>query len=174
MEDVVYLSTERAIYALNRLTGREWWRFEYQDDLPGSNRRVLGMPVASQDRVYLLVGDRYGEQRELIYALDRVTGDFQWKVELDGVAQQGALATDGQRLFFYEEEAGDELTYGERVVALDAEGGEVEWQFEDFADEVEPSCYPLLSPLVAAGGMVYVPCYGKLYALDGVTGERFH
>lgn len=172
MEDVVYLSTERAIYALNLLTGREWWRFEYQDDVPDSNRCVLGMPVISQDRVYFLVGERYGEQGDLIYALDRVRGGFQWKVELDGVAQEGALATDGQRLFLFEMQTGEELTYGQRVVALDAERGEIEWRFEDFADEVEPSCYPLLSPLVAAGGVVYVPCYSKLYALNGLTGER--
>jgi len=173
-EDVVYLSAERAIYALNLLTGREWWRFEYQDDVPGSNHRVLGMPVVSQDRVYFLVGERYGEQGDLIYALDRVTGEFQRKVELDGVAQEGALATDGQRLFFFEMQTGEELTYGQRVVALDAERGEIEWRFEDLADEVEPSCYPLLSPLVTAQGIVYVPCFSKLYALDGVTGERFH
>jgi len=171
MEDVVYLSTERAIYALNLLTGGEWWRFEYQDDVPDSNRRVLGMPGVSQDRVYFLVGERYGEQGDLIYALDRVTGDFQWKVELDGVAQEGALATDGERLFFYEMQF--EETYSrERVVALDARVGEVEWQFEDLTERTNLHCYPLLSPLVAARGIVYVPCIGRLYALDGLTGER--
>jgi hypothetical protein len=104
-----------------------------------------GSLAAVDGRVYLRSGGR-------MYALDGADGSQLW--------ERGDLHGSGTPAFA----DGRVYVAGERLTALDADTGEVDWS-ETFGDEAS------VSTPVAAFGTVYVTAEETLYAFDGADGS---
>ena len=140
------------LYSLDADTGDVEWSFD-----PGEN--------SSMRRYGPLVYDGlvYASADETFYAFDSNDGEIIW--EHDGSVQDHPIAVDG--LVYTTDDRGASTTANDRVVALDAATGEVEWG------------YTVNNPprLTVDNGIVYgagrqTDANGTLYALDAQTGEE--
>ena len=139
------------LYSLDADTGDVEWSFD-----PGEN--------SSMRRYGPLVYDGlvYASADETLYAFDPDDGAVIW--EHDGSVQDHPITVDG--LLYTTDDRGASTTANDRVVALDAATGEVEWG------------YTVNNPprLTVDNGTVYgagrqIDANGNLYALDAQTGE---
>ena len=84
--DVVFASAEesRALYALDRATGRELWRYT------GAGEELNGSPSVTLDTVFV------GSNDHFLHAVDRTTGAFKFKIKTcANVFSSAAIADDG-------------------------------------------------------------------------------
>lgn len=185
------------LYAMNRETGEERWRFE----MP-SETEATGLPAVREETAYI-PGDDY-----TLYAVDTETGDEKWQVTpiqkggpgpIPSVAnglvyiavtedQMGEMRalnpTDGSIAWRHEieswlfppvavtEQSVFAVGGGDRglVTAVDAETGERQWQ-QSFEDVLRLVTVAVGSENVYAGSM-WAGDGAPVYALDQATGEQ--
>jgi len=185
------------LYAMNRETGEERWRFE----MP-SETEATGLPAVREETAYV-PGDDY-----TLYAVDTETGDEKWQVtpiQKDGPGpipsvanglvyiaatedQMGEIRainpTDGSIAWRHEidswlfppvavtEQRVFAVGGGDRglVTAVDAETGEGQWQ-QSFEDVPRLVTVAVGSENVYAGSM-WANDDAPVYALDQATGEQ--
>jgi lipocalin/outer membrane protein assembly factor BamB len=145
---------------------QQLWRVELGPSYSG--------PVLSDELVFTT--ETRGESDEVVYALDRTTGDERWRAEWKGsmkvpffAASNGSWirstpAYDGERLYV----AG----IRDVLICLDAKSGDKVWQVdfvEKFGSSV-PAFGFVCSPLVD-NNAVYVQAGGGVAKLDKLNGE---
>ena len=147
-DGVVYaVSYKDFIYALNAESGDLLWKFESESDLYPPLTVAGGIVHAE------------GAGGEL-FALDAYTGE---RLRNDERVSAASLLSDGVR---YTSVLGsDGLSLNVR--AIDESSGELMWE----ADVRRSSWLPLLFPLTASGGNVYVSDADTVHALDSTTGK---
>lgn len=126
----------------------------------GDHSRIRTTPIVDTDTVYIAGGEGAGKYH--LFALDRKSGDKQWKHELSYESSSSPIL-DGGMIYL-----GDN---GNTVWAIDATSGHPEWQF-DAPDRIN-GC----SPAVADGTVYVVSGFsphetGQLHALDSRTGTE--
>lgn len=189
VDEVVYIATDHACYALDLQTGQLIW-----ESATGEQDAFMGAPAYENGVIYTTAGKR-------LLALDSESGTEIWDTELatpflalavaDGFVYVGNmdrsfLAYDqntGQEVWKFEAGgefwsapaiAGDILYAGnidKYIYALNSGTGEMLWSFETGGDAV--------SEPILADGVVYVSDSSHLfpsgtrhlYALDAITGE---
>ena len=156
-DGVVYAgSYEGFVYALNAETGELLWKFETENDqnLPPEVALVNPPPTVADGIVYV---ERAGGE---LFALDAHTGERLWN---DEPVYADSLLSDGIRYMPDLDLDAPSLN----VRAIDEGTGEVRWETE----VVLSSELPLIFPLTATGGNVYVSDEFWVHALDSATGK---
>lgn len=116
--------------------------------------QVNATPVLADGTLY--VGDgRPTDDDGTLYALDPVTGETSWRLDLAGPVLGGTVVDDG--LLF--------VAAGIDFVALRPDGTEV-WRFEGNAD------LQFASPTVANGFVYFGSDSGRLFKIDALSSER--
>ena len=129
------------IYALS-LNGDVKWEFE-------TNAAIWATPVMNGSRLYVV------SQDHTLYALNPVTGDLIWSLDL-GAATVNSPALDENGMLYIG-------TFGSKVIAIDAAAGKIAW-------EVETRDWVWGSPVIGEDGILYVTDLGaNLYAIDTET-----
>ena len=151
-DGVVYaVSYEDFIYALDAESGDLLWKFE-------SESSDLSEPLTVAGGILYAAGARpQGAGRES-FALDAYTGE---RLRDSEPASAGSLLSDGIRYTSVPD------SDGLNVRAIDDSSGELMWE----ADVRRSSWLPLLFPLTASGGNVYVSDGDTVHALDSTTGK---
>ncbi|MDQ2055527.1 PQQ-binding-like beta-propeller repeat protein [Halobellus sp. H-GB7] len=147
------------LYALDKQTGEEVWRFD-------TGGRTKSTPAIADGTIYVPVPDNGN-----VFAVDVETGQRQWNRVVDGLAGQTSVTVaDGTVIVL------GQTTYGcypcrqkAAVVALDAEDGELEWDtmVNDMNHDI-----PQRAPAVANGKVYITVRSGGLYAFDIESGEK--
>ena len=147
-DGVVYAgSYEGVVYALNAETGELLWRFE---------AGVLNPPPTVAGGVVYL--EKAGEG---LWGLDASTGEVLWK---DETIYEELLLGDGALYIPIWRIDGD---FSVNIRAIDDSSGDLRWE----ADVPRSSELPLIFPLTATGGNVYVSDEFWVHALDLTTGN---
>lgn len=165
-DEVVYVpgsGDPGLIHAVDIQSGDQRWQFE-----PAGY--ASSAPALADGTLYI------GTWGKRFYAIDAATGDEQWSrhighrfgssspVVVDGTVYVGTIG-DGPLVVSGPED--EEEFEACAFLALDAETGEVQWQYRDFGErENIESC-----PAVADGRVVFGAESG-LYALDAATGDE--
>ena len=146
--DFVYiLSASGTLYALDRLTGTEWWVEQV-----GNNDRFSPIVVSS---VVYVVSNSLATEESTVYALNAMSGQRKWLYQAKALATAPLVAAQGSIYLG--------TKYGTLYV-LDAASGQRKWSYS-----VGSSIYS--SPAVS-NGVVYVGSdSGYLYALDANSGR---
>ena len=104
-DGVLYFTCwNRKTYALDARSGEVIWI-----SAPTKKRSPMSAPLVSSDKVYLVAHDRY------VYALDRATGQEQWRTQLPRRSEVQPLLVDGMLYV---------AARDHHVYALDADTGE--------------------------------------------------
>ncbi len=155
------------IYALDKETGGEKWRFE--------SEYSMGQPVVYDNTVF--VGSPPGNSGAgggILYALDAETGEERWRFESEysmgqPVVYDNTVFVGGSR---YSHEGAEGL-----ILALNRETGKEKWRFKPMLD-AGPPVYADGALYFISGDTEYVfeqhsPIYeGYLYSLDAGTGKE--
>ncbi|WP_235920706.1 PQQ-binding-like beta-propeller repeat protein [Natronorubrum halalkaliphilum] len=136
---ILYHARGVELYALNVETGEHEWIVK------GENVMHSGNPAVANGKVYITSAD------EQLYAYDAESGDEIWTVETTTQVETSPAVTD-KKVYF-----GD----NQRVAAVNAESGEIEWDIDIAIPESE---------VVIADGVVYLANSLGLTALDSNTG----
>ena len=144
------------VYALDADTGELLWRFETENDqnLPPDVALVNPPPTVADGILYVV---RAGGE---LFALDAYTGERLWN---DEPVYADSLLSDGIRYMPDLDFDASNLN----VRAIDESSGELRWETEVALS----SELPLLFPLTATGGNVYVSDDYQVHALDSTTGK---
>jgi outer membrane protein assembly factor BamB len=145
------------LFALDRLTGREVWRF----DDGGELKRVFSAPCLADGRLYF--GEGFHEDSNCrVLCVDATTGRKVWQFATQSHTESGPCVADGWVFIG----AGDDGMY-----CLDAATGEQVWHFTGLHID---------GGLTVAGGRVFAGSYAapgnrfdatELFCLDAATGE---
>jgi len=152
-----------SVYALDRQTGRQVWKFKTH--LPPQWAAmmfgVVGCPAVSKDGKHVY----FGASDARVYALDAGSGQLEWSHPI-GADVSAPVAVGSDNTIY----AAGWTGTGAGLVALDGRTGEEKWRFS-------PEDVRRLDTLAASspalwGGMVYVGSLdGSLYAVDASTGK---
>ena len=148
-DGVVYVgSNDHRVYALDAATGNELWSLTTGDV-------VVSVPTVADGVVYVGSNDNH------LHALDADTGEKLWSYDT-GSWVQYSPAVSGGKVYLSARVDGDH-----RVVALDAQSGDVVWTAE------EPRAFDAEAAPAVAGNLVYTAGdeYGEFHALDAATGR---
>jgi outer membrane protein assembly factor BamB len=147
------------LYALDKQTGEEVWRFD-------TGGRTKSTPAIADGTIYVPV-----PANSNVFAVDTETGQRQWNRVVDGLAGETSVTvTDGTVILL------GQTTYGcypcrqkATVVTLDAKDGELEWHttVNDMDHDI-----PQRAPAVANGKIYITVRSGGLYAFDAESGEK--
>lgn len=180
-ENNVYINsaTDETIYALNKRTGEEEWRFK-------SHQYMFGMPVVGKKIVV------FSSKGGFLYGLDKYSGQLRWrqwvgqhdnkKIEDDIVYYKNGKGN----LYTLDSQTGKEKwNYSKKefvvnggkiylvtstfensgqLIILDRQTGEINWQFN--------SPGTINYPPQINNGMIYLGSGGNLYALDAQDGQE--
>jgi eukaryotic-like serine/threonine-protein kinase len=189
IDDRVYIATDRALYALDLLSGELQW-----ETPTGNEDSFMGAPAYEEDIIYTTVGKHLlavdntsgkelwriqhnepftalavanqmiyvGNFDGFFYAFDQETGAEKWKFQSGGIFWAGP-AVEGDIVYA----GNDDVVY-----ALKAQTGEQRWKFQMAGNGV--------SDLTISDGVVYVSDSSHefprgprhLYALDAASGEE--
>jgi outer membrane protein assembly factor BamB len=139
---VVFGGRDGYVYALDRQTGQERWRFNHEVSW------AISSPALQDGTVFTGTSDG-----RFFQALDLATGQEQWRFDTQGVSWSSPALAGGVVYF------GDSAGY---VYALDAATGALKWKYETQG--------PVFASPVVDEGVVYVGSDdGRLYALAGDT-----
>lgn len=141
-------STEKSgdfLYAVDRQTGQELWRFKTEGYVESSVTVVDGV-------VYFGSNDRY------LYAVDSHSGQMKWQLKTFGRITSSPAVTD-ERVYI--------TSHDRNLYAVDRHTGQEIWRFT--------TDWPISSSPVVAAGVVYFGgsgSNGPLYAIDNQTGQE--
>lgn len=148
-DDVVYVvNHEGTTFGVSAGSGEELWRAAPETE---GRAAALGAPTVSGEMVY--VPYHLG-----LYALDRRTGEVEWKIAEH--TPQGSPVSAGDTLYY--KHTGGSETVG--LVALDASTGEELWSTTVTGEG------SVVSP-VLAGGILHVAALYQVHAIDARTGD---
>jgi outer membrane protein assembly factor BamB len=146
------------LFALDRLTGREVWRFDHGGEL----KPVFSAPCLADGRLYF--GEGFHEDNNCrVLCVDAATGQKVWQFATQSHTESGPCVAGG-RVFIG---AGDDGLY-----CLDAATGEQVWHFTGLHVDGGPA---------VVGGRVFAGSYAapgnrfdatELFCLDATTGAR--
>lgn len=166
-----------SLLAIRIDTGEVAWKhqFTFPDVFSGGYQEGADADVGagpnlweSDGRALVGAGDKTGTY----YALDRDTGDIVWQTPMTGGSALGGVigtsAVDDERIYVGSN-VGDPVTHSPtgkaKILALDRDGGDLEWQ-----KEVEGAIY---APISVSPGVVYAATVaGTMYALDATDGTE--
>lgn len=142
-QESVY-ATAVDLYAFDRATGSELWRFS-------TRTSVETYPVAANGRIYT------ADEAGFVYAVHAETGDLDWRTNVGSSPESGGLAVTPRTVYYCGRDG---------LHALDTETGERRWQFETQAGAA--------SPTVADGTVYFGTALDgrSLYAIDTADGEE--
>jgi len=154
---IVYAGTlQRAVYALDALTGKPLWRHLIGTGRTYNLATASGVVIAASGYNGVAPAGYVGG----VYALDSRTGKLRWSVvtgPVIGLTVSGDVVYAGTAIK-------SNTTMG--VTALSAGTGELLWTF-DFPAQVD-----LAGGVAVAAGIVYVnSSHGEIFALDAKTGN---
>ncbi|WP_222919157.1 PQQ-binding-like beta-propeller repeat protein [Natrinema sp. SYSU A 869] len=180
----VYLGSNRGVIACEASTGDLEWtavlgEHVVETDNGPTWRTDWATPAVTADRVFTFdTNDGHRETRD-VYAVDRATGDHEWTAELaveDGWSLEGHVVAGRDRIFVsaldpHVSMGVDDTDWSgtERLFALDAATGAVEWEWELPRKTLSPPAY--------ADGTLYVGEWypdadtGRLHAVDATDGS---
>jgi polyvinyl alcohol dehydrogenase (cytochrome) len=166
-----------SIVAIRVDTGEIAWtrQFTFPDVFSGGYREGTDADVGAGPNLWeqdgrALVGA--GDKTGTYYALDRDTGEIVWQTKMTGGSALGGVigtsAVDDERIYVGSN-VGDPATNAPtgkaKVVALDRDGGAIEWE-----KEVEGAIY---APVSVSPGVVYAATVaGTMFALDATDGTE--
>ena len=165
VDGTLYVGSENdgGLYAVDAETGEMEWMFSASVGFQAS-------PTVVQNTVYVAGG-------EGIYAIDAETGSQIWVYDTDAILQSSPLVSDGRIFVGIDNPSVDGEPQEPFLLALDAETGELAWEFTDATGGIR------LSPTVS-DGTIYVgqgvhnggsgPFGGSdhvLYAIDADSGN---
>ena len=147
------------IYAFDRTTGNERWRYSPPDDFPGYN------PLMVDESGRLVAAGRY------LYLLDAATGELQWRRDL-GEQPFAPVLADGVAYLGTRDMSDDPEAAG-HAIAVNANTGELLWKHL-IPDAPPPN--PWGGGAVGRGGLtddlfVVAGGNGRVYGLDRELGE---
>jgi len=132
------------LYAVDRQTGQERWRFETGDS-------VFAFPPTIADGVIYFGSFDYN-----LYAVDIETGQEKWRFETRGKVDSSPAIVDGVAYFG---------SWDNNFYAVDIETGQEKWRFET-GGRVETS------PSVVDGAVYFGSWDDHFYAVDIETGQE--
>jgi outer membrane protein assembly factor BamB len=152
--DAVYIGSEDGfVYAFDRETGRERWKY-------AAGGAVNSSPALHGERVFA------GSANGFLHCLSRSTGKQLWRVEI------GADTTPkwGYEYFASSPAIADGVVYigsaTGRVYAVDETTGKLRWSSPQVGEKI------IASPAVAAGLVLIGSDAGRVYALDRRSGKE--
>jgi eukaryotic-like serine/threonine-protein kinase len=154
VENVVYVGSDRGLWALDAATGVAHWHFEVPEALPP--RAIETSPAVIDGVVYAV------SLHGVLYAVDAATGEERWRLET--IEEETVASAAGQSSPAVVDGVLYLGTADGYLAAIDAATGSVTWRAPlnpGFAIEASPA---------VADGMVYLS-YGGMRAIDAVTGE---
>jgi outer membrane protein assembly factor BamB len=154
---VAYVGTaQRAVYALNALTGRLLWRHLMDTGKTSCLATASGVVIAANGYNGVQPTGYIGG----VYGLDARTGKLLWNVDAAGAT---GLATAGD-VVYAATAIKTNLTGG--ITALSTGTGELLWTF-DFPANVD-----IQTGVAVVGNFVYTTTtHGEIYALNATTGD---
>jgi outer membrane protein assembly factor BamB len=150
VEGVVYSGGWHRLYALNATTGREIWKVRF-------NGEIVGMPVISDDTIYIGTNSLDGREVGAFYALDIKSGRGFWTIKAGDFGVGGGAAIEDGTIYIG--------TWAEGLCALEAKTGQKKWQYN-------PNGRGVVSSPAVAYNTVYFTTKGALYAVDSKTGRE--
>ena len=141
-------SRQWAVQALDAESGDIRW----QTSLEGQANRVFSSAAVGPQRLYFALGES-GNQ---IYALDKVSGEVDWKLEFleDGSGFEAGVVLAGEYLYA--------VTTNGRLYGLEAASGKVVWQHDLYTK--------VSSGIAVSGNMLYITGHnGAMYAFVSIT-----
>ena len=141
------LSSEAWLLALDRVTGRELWRFTIPRT--GSGIYVVGRPAVAGGRVILLTGGGYA------WGVNPATGTLAWSFATGATHAIGSQVEPGGDTVFIDGGEG-------HIYALRAADGSLIWKSGN-VDRV-------YNDMLITAGRVYVGSGGRMYVLGRTTG----
>ncbi|NEU56779.1 PQQ-binding-like beta-propeller repeat protein [Halorussus sp. MSC15.2] len=156
-DGTVFLGGRERLVALDAETGAHRWEY-------GTTDGIAYSPAVRRGRVFASEGTwRTSEHR--LHAFDAATGERRWTYEYpDDCEFVRTAPTVGEGTVFVGGGSHDIDKGLGRVVALDANTGEVAWSW--VGDE------PMNQTMALAHDTLYVPTKGAFTALDATTGEE--
>jgi len=166
VDEIVYVpgsGDPGSIHAVDIETGEAPWTFE-----PAGY--ASSAPAVVDDTLYI---GTWGKQ---FYALNTVTGNPRWKKDIghrfgssspavaDGTVYVGTIGDGPLRVSGSEDEEEFEAC---AFLALDAESGDVQWQYREFGERENIDSSPAV-----ANGSVYFGAEKGVYALNAATGKE--
>jgi outer membrane protein assembly factor BamB len=164
-ESVVLFTTRKALYALDKRSGKLSWKFDFQPDL----RFDWGVdywtssPNVDNDRVYVGAGDGH------LYCLEASSGKQVWKLQTGHRVRSSPAVADGLVLVG---------NMGGQVVAADASNGVQKWSFATMGAGLDNAKFGFdrktlqSSPAVSGGAVSIGSRDGLLYSVDLKTGKE--
>lgn len=144
------------VFALDRATGTEVWRFDDGDNL----KSVFCSPLLVGDRLY--IGEGFHEDRDCrMLCLNSATGEKIWEFKTTSHTESTPTFADG-KLYFG---AGDDGIY-----CIDAASGEKIWQFRERHVDAPPAIHQ--GRLYVGSGVGDLHKTTELLCLNAATGER--
>ena len=157
VEDRIYVGSAEAsvfsssgnVYCIDAQNAKIIWKFP-------TEKQIFSSPTVAYDKVYIGEGLHYDVDCKL-YCIDKNTGKLVWSHQATSHVESSPYVADG-KVFVG---AGDDGVY-----CLNAETGEVKWQYEGVHVDG--------SPAVWLGGVYFGTAYGEfaVYCLDAETGEK--
>jgi outer membrane protein assembly factor BamB len=154
VDEVIYVGSDRGLWALDAVTGNTHWHFEVPEALPP--RAIETSPAVIDGVVYAVNTDG------VLYAVDATTGQERWRLET--IEEETVAYAAGQSSPAVVDGVLYLGTADGYLAAIDAATGSVTWRAPlnpGFAIEASPA---------VAEGMVYLS-YGGMRAIDAATGE---
>lgn len=145
----VYAPENVRLHAIDVESGEEEWMFEAD----GEFDFIEAPPTVTQEKIYV------GNDNGLLWAIDRTDGSVEWQRQLQSRTNHAASVGDG--VVFVGSHTSDDAS----VYALDAEDGEILWEFPLLAG-------PLRGAITISGGTVFADSGEYLYAIDAETSEE--
>lgn len=179
----VYLGSSRGVIACDAATGDKEWEATLAEHVIDTEDGPMWVtdwvtPAVTADRVFTFDMNESYQATRTVYAVERGTGDQDWTAELtlaDGWSLKGHVVAGANRVFVsaldphmsmgFDDE---EWSGTERLFALDATTGDVDWQWELPRKTLTPPAY--------ADGTLYVGEWypdadtGRLHAVDASDG----
>ncbi len=140
------------VYALDLRNRRLCWKFKTSGPVTGSPVIANGIAYFRSDCPSRIPAGRHFREFVWLYATDALTGQLQWKFNLESLGSSSPSVYKGS-VYIADEE---------KIRALDAKTGKKMWFCEGSS--------PLAAP-VASGEVVYACIGGDLVALDAKTGD---
>ncbi len=135
-ELVAFVSEDGLLYVLDKLTGEKKMEAESYPGArlaysqPGPFPNPPNQPVLSGEEIYLTNWVRGTVKKVHVSSVSIVSGEYNWKVELEGWDVQDPILVEDLLLVLYETNGSASEPSYMRVCAMDVRTGEVKWSFD--------------------------------------------
>ena len=147
-ESVFAAARDGEVEAFDKKTGDRLWSIDLGDQPENSDKRsarLSGGLTAFYGKLYL------GSENGYVYAIDQKDGKLLWSRQVPGEVIAAPAADSGRVVV---------VTSSGKLVALDAEKGEIVWNTGD--DQPNLTLRGQSAPVIAAGGVIYGRADGRV------------